>query len=190
MDDDIRHATRVLNRPKIEPRNPLPPPSPGDLADSATESGRSWDRGGEDRPGSRKDDGGGGGIEAFDPGSSDYKAYGRADNLTLPSLRLIFKDGSEKACLYSQLDSNGLRDGCEFLPSSGDGRGNVIRLRFAGHSTVFLVIIEGLRLRRVWELIMAHQTPWICELPTDAPFLGGNDPVIRSITFKEVKEGR
>ncbi|HZW29711.1 MAG TPA: hypothetical protein VFF52_03335 [Isosphaeraceae bacterium] len=47
-------------------------------------------------------------------------------------------------------------------------------------------MIEGLRLRRVWELIMGHQTPWIHELPADAPFLGDNDPVIRSITFKEV----
>ncbi len=65
---------------------------------------RFWDRGGDTQPGTRMDDGGGGGIGAFDPGSSDYKAYGRADNLTLPSLRLIFKDGSEKACLYSQLD--------------------------------------------------------------------------------------
>lgn len=185
MDDDIRHATRVLNRPKIGPRNPLPPPSPGDPADAAAPSGRFWDRGGDAQPVPGTE----GGVETFDPGASDYKAYGRADNLTLPSLRLIFKDGSEKACLYSQLDSNGLRDGCEFLPSA-DGRGNVIRLRFAGHSAVFLVIIEGLRLRRVWELIMAHQTPWIQELPADAPFQGGNDPVIRSITFKEVKEGR
>src|SRR5579883_1506420 len=156
VDDDIRHATRVLNRPKIGSRNLVPPPSPGDPADSATDSGRFWDRGGETQPGAPMDRDGQDGIEAFDPGSSDYKAYGRADNLTLPSLRLIFKDGSEKACLYSQLDSNGLRDGCEFLPSSGDGRGNVIRLRLAGHSAVFLVIIEGLRLRRVWELIMGH----------------------------------
>jgi hypothetical protein len=190
MDDDTRHAMKVLNRPKIGPRNPLPPPSPGDLADSAPPSGRFWDRGGDTQPVPRTDDDGEGGIEAFDPASSDYKAYGRADNLTLPSLRLIFKDGSEKACLYSQLDSNGLRDGCEFIPSSADGRGNVIRLRFAGHSAVFLVIIEGLRLRRVWELIMGHQTPWIHELSADAPFLNGNDPVIRSITIKEVKEGR
>ena len=69
------------------------------------------------------DDDGERGIEAFDPGSSEYKAYGRADNLTLPSLRLILKDGSEKACLYSQLDSSCPRDGCEFLPSSVAGTG-------------------------------------------------------------------
>ena len=55
---------------------------------------------------------------------------------------------------------------------------------------MFLVIIEGLRLRRVWELILGHQTPWIHELPADAPFCNDNDPVIRSITIKEVKEGR
>jgi hypothetical protein len=190
MDDDTRHAMKVLNRPKSGPRNPLPPPSPGDLTDSAAPSGRFWDRGGDTQPVPRMEAGVEGGVEAFDPGSSDYKAYGRADNLTLPSLRLILKDGSEKACIYSQLDSSCPRDGCEFLPSSAAGSGNVIRLRFAGHSVVFLVIVEGLRLRRVWELIMAHQTPWIHELPADAPFLNDNDPVIKSITIKEVKEGR
>jgi hypothetical protein len=125
--------------------------------------------------------------ESFDPESPDYKACGWAGNKTLPSLRLILKDGSEKGLLYSHLDSECPSDGCEFIPSAPGRKGNVIRLRFAGHATVFMIIIEGMRLRRVWELLMAHQTPWIHELPTDVHFINDNEPVVKSITFKAVK---
>src|SRR5438093_11373720 len=103
----------------------------------------------------------GGGPESFDPECPDYKAFGWAGNKTLPSLRIILKDGSEKACLYAHLDSECPADGCEFIPSAPGRKGNVIRLRFAGQCSVFMVIIEGVRLRRVWELIMGHQTLWI-----------------------------
>jgi hypothetical protein len=129
----------------------------------------------------------GGGPESFDPEDADYKAFGWAGNKTLPSLRIILKDGSEKGCLYSHLDSECPVDGCEFIPSAPGRKGNVIRLRFAGHSSVFMVIIEGVRVRRVWELLMAHQTPWIRELPTDVDFKNDNEPVMKSITFKAVK---
>jgi hypothetical protein len=127
-----------------------------------------------------------GGPETFDPESADYKAYGWAGNKTLPSLRLIRKDGSEKAIQYAHLDSQCPDGGCEFLPSVPGRKGNVIRLRVAGHGPVFLIFIEGIRLRRVWELIMSHLTPWIHELPADADFSGGSDPVIWSFAFKSV----
>lgn len=129
----------------------------------------------------------GSGPESFDPESTDYKAYGWAGNKILPSLRIILRDGSEKACLYAHLDSQCPDDGCEFIPSAPGHKGNVIRLRFAGHSSVFMVVIEGVRLRRVWERIMAHQAPWIRELPTDVDFLNDKEPVVKSITFKAVK---
>ncbi len=58
-----------------------------------------------------------------------------------------------------------------FLPSAPGCKGNVIRLRIAGDDGVFMVVIEGLRLRRVWELIMAHKTPWIHELPAELDFI-------------------
>ena len=57
-----------------------------------------------------------------------------------------------------------------------------------GDARLFLVILEGLRLRRVWELIMGHKTPWMHELPAEAAFLSGSDPVIRSITVKAVEK--
>jgi hypothetical protein len=125
--------------------------------------------------------------ESFDPESTDYKAYGWAENKTLPSLRIILKDKSEKGLLYAHLDSECPVDGCEFIPSAPGRKGNVIRLRFAGHTSVFMVIIEGIRLRRVWELIISHQTPWIHELPTDVDFINDKEPVVKSITFKPVK---
>jgi hypothetical protein len=127
------------------------------------------------------------GPEAFNPESGDYKAYGWGENKPLPSLRFILKDRSERAFQYAHLDSHH-PDGCQFIPSA-PGRGNVIKLRFAGHSGTILVMIEGLRLRRLWELIMSHQTPWIHELPADVNFHGDSDePVVKSLTFETVKD--
>ena len=49
----------------------------------------------------------------------------------------------------------------------------------------FTVVIEGVRLRRVWELIMGHRTPWIHELPPGVDFVGKDEPVIWSVTCGE-----
>jgi hypothetical protein len=126
-----------------------------------------------------------GGPESFDPDSSDYKAFGWAGNRGLPSLRVILKDGSEHACHYADLDT-AHPDGSVFKPSITGHKGNVITLRFAGRAKPFLVIIEGLRLRQVWELLIGHRTPWIHELPTAVSFARDDEPVIRSITFKQI----
>jgi hypothetical protein len=128
----------------------------------------------------------GGGPESFDPEGTDYKAYGRAGNKTMPTLRVILKDGSEWPIVYAHLDTHPL-DGSRFLPSLPGRKGNVMRLRVAGQSGVFLVVIEGVRLRRVWELIMGHQTPWIHELPPGAEFVRDGEPVIWSVTAGPVR---
>ena len=74
-----------------------------------------------------------------------------------------------------------------FLPSAPGCRGNVIRLRVAGDAGVFMIAIEGVRLRRVWELIMGHKTPWIHELPAGLEFAHGDEPVIWSIAFNQMQ---
>ncbi|MFL5285231.1 MAG: hypothetical protein ACJ8AW_30710, partial [Rhodopila sp.] len=113
-----------------------------------------------------------------------------AGNKALPSLVVILKDGSECGFNYADLAS-ACPDGSMFFPSAPGCAGNVIRLRIAGDDGVFLIVIEGLRLRRVWGLIMAHQTPWIHELPPGMEFAGSTkEPVIRSIAFTSPKAAR
>jgi hypothetical protein len=124
----------------------------------------------------------GGGPESFDHASADYKAFGWAGNKTLPSLIFILKDGSEYGINYGDLAS-ACPTGSMFLPSAPGFKGNVIRLRVAGDDGVFMPIIEGLRLRKVWGLIMAHKTPWIHELPADMAVVRDDEPVIWSIGF-------
>lgn len=123
--------------------------------------------------------------DRFDPDSSSYKAFGRASNKTLPSLRFILKDKSERGVSYAHLDSL-CPDGCEFIPSM-PGKGNVVKLRFAGAATPFMVVMEGRYLRRLWELVMGHLTPWVHEYPADMHTEGENVPVVTSITFNAVK---
>jgi hypothetical protein len=123
--------------------------------------------------------------ESFNPESADYKAYGRCGPITLPSLRLIFKDGSEKQIVYAHLDSHS-KSGSEFLPSTRGSGGDLILLRIAGQSEAFHVAIEGLRLRPLWELLMLHRVPWIWELPKGALVFRKDEPVIRYINFKSV----
>lgn len=122
------------------------------------------------------------GSESYDP-ESDYKACGWAGNKTLPTLRLILKDGSEIAIVYGHLDTNPV-NGSSFVPKPPGRKGNLIFLRAVGFDGVFMVVIEGIRLRRIWELIMSHQTPWICELPDGMDFASNDEPVIWSITAK------
>lgn len=124
------------------------------------------------------------GQENFNPDSRDYKAHGWSGNKTLPTLRFIRKNKSEFACHYHHLDSH--PDGCEFIPSA-PGKGNVIRLRFAGASVNFTVTIEGRNLRRCWELLMGHLTPWVYEYPADIDDLGKGEPVVKSITVTPEK---
>jgi hypothetical protein len=116
--------------------------------------------------------------------STDYKAFGWAGNKTLPSLVVILKDGSEYGINYADLGTAWPH--CSmFQPSAPGFTGNVIRLRIAGDDGVFMVVIEGVRLRRVWDLIMGHKTPWIHELPA-VDFGGGDDPIIWSVAFTPV----
>jgi hypothetical protein len=121
----------------------------------------------------------GSGPESFDPENADYKAFGWAGNKTLLALVVILKDGTECAINYCDLASSH-PGGSVFLPSAPGFRGNVIRLRDDG---VFAIVIEGLRLRRVWELIMGHKTPWIHEFPASMGAVRDGEPVIRSIRF-------
>ena len=125
------------------------------------------------------------GPERYDPTRKDYKAFGWAGNSTVPSIRFIAKDQSERAFSFTHLDSHE-PGGCEFIPSER-GRPNVIRLRFAGASSVFMVFIEGRNLHRGWELIIGHQTPWVAEYPGDMDTLGNDEPVVKSIRFELVK---
>lgn len=118
--------------------------------------------------------------EDFEPESTDYKADGRA-NRSVPALRFILKDLTEYGFQYAHLDT-AYPGGCEFIPSEA-GKGNVIKLRFAGQACTPFVILAGIRLRRIWADIMAHRTLWIRELPTGVNFERGQDPVIESISF-------
>jgi hypothetical protein len=129
----------------------------------------------------------GGGPEFFDPESADYKAFGWAGNKTLPSLIIILKDGNEHAINYCDLGS-ACPGGSMFLPSAPGFKGNAMKLRVAGDDGVFLIVIEGLRLRRVWELIMGHKTPWIQELPARMAVVDQTGPVIRSINFIDLEK--
>ena len=131
----------------------------------------------------------GGGPEFFDDESSSYKAFGWAGNKTLPTLRVILKDGSEWAIVYAHLDTNP-ENGSQFLPKPPGRKGNLVFLRVVGSDGVFMIVIEGIRLRRVWELIMGHLTPWIHELPEGTGFVGDDEPVIWSITAKAIKPER
>ncbi len=125
------------------------------------------------------------GPETYDPASKDYKACGWAGHRTVPSLCFIHKDQSETACCYAHLDTHH-PGGCEFIPSA-PRRGNVIRLRFAGASVTFMVEIEGRNLRRCWELIMGHQTPWVAEYPADMDAEAATVPVVKAIRYEVVK---
>ena len=35
---------------------------------------------------------------------------------------------------------------------------------------------------------MSHQTPWVHELPADVDFQGGNEAVVKSISFEVIKD--
>ena len=122
------------------------------------------------------------GPESFDPDSREYKAYGRSSNKPVPSLRFIRKDPSEFGVSYGHLDTHH-PEGCEFIPSA-PGKGNIIRLRFAGASVSFIVTLEGRNLRRLWELFMGHLTPWVHEYPAAIDTLAGEATVVKAINFK------
>jgi len=175
-----------VNRLKNGPRNGPEGTSPADLLGRGAQQqhrDRSGDGGeAEPVPVPADNDNPGGGPESFDPDSADYKAFGWAGNKTLPSLVIILKDGTEYGINYCDLAS-ACPTGSMFLPSAPGFKGNVIRLRVAGDEGPFMPVIEGLRLRRVWELIMGHKTPWIHELPAGMAVGRDADPVIWSITF-------
>jgi hypothetical protein len=124
--------------------------------------------------------------ESYDPKRKSYRAFGHnPGNRTLPSLTLVLKDGSQRAFPNAHLDSH-YPGGCEFIPSA-PGRGNVIRLRYAGANVSFMVELEGRNLHRVWELIMAHTTPFVVEYPADMDVLGEDEAVIKAIRFDVLK---
>jgi hypothetical protein len=193
MHDEERDRVVAMytNRGRSGPREGQEGTSPADLL---LEKGAqpAWrDRAGEGQqavltppppqPPAESDDPGGG-PEFFDPESADYKAFGWAGNKTLPALIIILKDGTEYAINYCDLAS-AYPGGSMFLPSAPGFRGNVMRLRVAGDDGAFIIVIEGVRLRRVWELIMGHKTPWIHELPSGFAAVRDGEPVIRSINF-------
>lgn len=128
---------------------------------------------------------GGPGPAFYDPASSAYKAYGAADSGPWVSLMVILRDGSATYCQYAHMES-AYPDGNTFTPSAAGRPHDVITLRFGCRSGSFLVIIKGLRLHRMWELLMGHDTHWICELPAHLTVAGDHAAVIRSITFKEL----
>jgi hypothetical protein len=120
--------------------------------------------------------------EGFDPESTDYKAFGWGGNKAGPSLTLILKHGSAHGINYCDLAS-AYPGGSMFLPSAPGCKGNVIRLRVAGDGGAFLVVLDGRRLWRAWELLMAHQTPWVREWPEEVDFIDAGEPVITSIAI-------
>src|SRR3954451_25385941 len=107
MDDDRKENVIVMNRPKLDFRDKVRPPSPGEIAEDyrpsvphtqplrdampQPETAPAWPKPEDDPQG---------GPESYDPASGDYKAYGWAGNRTLPSLIIIFKDGSEGGFNY------------------------------------------------------------------------------------------
>jgi hypothetical protein len=193
MDDEPKekviamHVNRLRNGPREGPQGTSP-------ADLLGRSGPQRDRDGEGKkpePVPPESAAAGndpaGGPESFDPASADYKAFGWAGNKTLPALIFILKDGSEYGINYGDLAS-ACPGGSMFLPSAPGSKGNVIRLRVSGDDGPFLAVAEGLRLRKVWGLIMAHKTPWIHELPASLAVVRDDEPVIWSIRFLDAKQ--
>jgi len=123
--------------------------------------------------------------EAFDPDPEHYQAW-RPGTQTVPSVRFILKDRSERGFAYAHLDSKH-PGGCEFIPSA-PGKGNLIRLRFAGAASATMVTLEGRNLRRGWAQLIAHQTPWVCEYPADIDTVGADEPIITAIGFAVEKD--
>jgi hypothetical protein len=128
-----------------------------------------------------------GGPEDFDAEGGDYKAFGWAGNQAQPTLIIILKDGEELSFTYADL-ATAHPGGSMFLRAAPGSRGNVIHLLFHGDDGLFVVALEGIRLRQVWGLLMRHQTPWIQELPEGAESARG-EPVIRSVAFQRIERG-
>ncbi len=179
------HVSRLRNSSREEPE-----------AAPVAESGKTEPELGQDRGGGAPDSAPaaqaestypGAGPECFDLEDSDYKAFGWAGNKTLPTLVIILKDGSSPVVNYCDLAS-AIPGGSMFLASAPGCKGNVIRLLVAGVNGVFLVVIEGLRLWRVWLLIMAHKTPWIREMPDGMGFATEREAVIHSISIVEPQQ--
>jgi hypothetical protein len=183
VDEKERVVAMHLSRIRNGPREEGEPASPADLVSrTAVPPREALPMSRIPAPADREDPGGG--TESFDPARTDYKAFGWANNRTVPTLVVILKDGTECGINYADL-ATAWPGGSSFMPSAPGYAGNVIRLLVAGDAGRFSLVIEGLRLRRVWELIMAHKTPWIHELPAGIAVGGDAEPVIRSVRLEE-----
>lgn len=117
------------------------------------------------------------GHETFDPESSTYRAHAKAAPLMLPSVHFIFRDRSIRTCQYHQLESD---SSFVTLPQ---GKGNRLAFRFAGSSSVE-VVIQGRNLWKLYDSMTQHRIAWVHALPADRDFESDGATVVHSIAIE------
>lgn len=120
--------------------------------------------------------------DVFNPEEKVYRAHSRADQRMVPAISFILRDAAERFFQYGDLDTD-YPGGCEFIPSA-PGKGNVIKLQFAGSRAVVLVTIEGRNLRQLADDIRRQRIAWVHELPAGIDFTDKDGCVITAFHFE------
>jgi hypothetical protein len=110
-----------------------------------------------------------------------YKAY--ANRMPHPQMTLFFvsRDYLPDGFSYASLER------VRMVASDKAGGGPpLLVMQFSG-SIVTEVIIEGRHLYPLCNAIGLHSMPWVWEHPSPRDFAGDDKPLIRKITFREVK---
>jgi hypothetical protein len=110
----------------------------------------------------------------------DYKAYARAANKPVLTLRFLMADASVRGFPYTNLDT------IDLVPGDRPDAGPVIVVRFAG-ITATEARIEGRRLDRLYDQLGHHRIAWVRELPPRRDFKDAGEPVINRIIFKTLE---
>lgn len=125
-------------------------------------------------------------LDSFNPDHENYQAYARPSPHQVPSVNFISRDLSVRTCFYAHLDTDH-PGGCQFIPSAL-GKGNVLKLQFAGARAVIEVTLEGRKLWHLYEYLVQERMLWVYELPEARDFEEDDKPVVHSIKFRNLTE--